>query len=288
MPSDTPTPPATGPEGRRGFRRALAAGETWSLACVAFGWIAGVSLLFLLFPALDLAATRLFYDPTAGFWVSAHPFFMRLRELGPFLVKLIAGACVALVLAAAFLPDLGRRIALRPQLFLLSTLALGPGLLVNAVLKNNWGRPRPVMVEAFGGDAPYVPVWQISTYCDTNCSFVSGEGSSSFWLVSLAFLVPVAWRAGVLAAALPLCLALSLNRVAFGGHFLSDTLLAWGLTFAVILAVRFGLYEMPGAESRARRSRESFDRLAARLRKAILRAAGAAAAAVRRFFAMFA
>jgi lipid A 4'-phosphatase len=41
---------------------------------------------------------------------------------------------------------------------------------------------------------------------------------------------------------LPLCLILSINRVAFGGHFFSDTMLSWGLTFLVILSVYWLLY----------------------------------------------
>jgi membrane-associated PAP2 superfamily phosphatase len=270
------------------FRAGLAAGHSGPLALAALGWLLLVTLVFLLAPALDLAVTGLFHDPQAGFWAATTPFFMRLRELGPFLVRLVALACAGLVLAAFLVPSLGRWIALRPPLFLLATLALGPGLLVNAVLKNNWGRPRPVMVEAFGGDAPYVPVWQLSDWCDTNCSFVSGEGSASFWLVALAFLVPPRWRAGVLALVLPLCLALSLNRVAFGGHFLSDTLMAWGLTLLVILAVRVLLWEVPGAPARALRWRRGFDRAGAATRRALRAGLERSRAALLRFLARFA
>lgn len=89
-------------------------------------WIVLVTVVFLVFPALDLAATGLFHDPQSGFWAASTPVFQRLRELGPFLVRLIAAGSLALVLAAALLPSLARRIALRPPLFLISTLALGP------------------------------------------------------------------------------------------------------------------------------------------------------------------
>lgn len=266
----------------------LAEARSGPLAVLAVAWVALVSLLFLLFPGLDLAATALFHEPGAGFPAQTSPLLMRLRELGPFLVKLIAGVSLLLVLAAALLPHAGRRIPLRPPLFLLAGLVLGPGVLVNAVLKDNWGRPRPVTVEAFGGDDPYVPVWYVSDHCATNCSFVSGEGSASFWLLSLALLAPARWRLGVVVGLMPICLALSANRVAFGGHFLSDTLLAWGLTLLVVLAVRVLLWEIPGAEARARRWRDRFDRGAAAFRMATVRAAGEAGAAARRFLARFA
>jgi membrane-associated PAP2 superfamily phosphatase len=287
-----PSAPSSEPErdapasGR--FLARLAAFETGALAVAGLVWIVLVTVVFLVFPALDLAATGLFHDPQSGFWAASTPVFQRLRELGPFLVRLIAAGSLALVLAAALLPSLARRIALRPPLFLISTLALGPGLLVNAVLKNNWGRPRPVMVDAFGGDAPYVPVWRITDHCGTNCSFVSGEGSASFWLFSLVFLVPARWRVGAALLIAPICLALSANRVAFGGHFLSDTLMAWGLTLLVILGMRHLFWEVRGADARARRWRAGFDRGAAGLRAAVWRTILAVSSAVRRFLARFA
>uniref|UniRef100_UPI003BAC1ADB phosphatase PAP2 family protein n=1 Tax=Stappia sp. TaxID=1870903 RepID=UPI003BAC1ADB len=288
MPSD-PSPAserAVSASGR--FLARLAAFETGALMLAGLAWIAFVSVFFLLFPAVDLATTGLFHDPQQGFRAATTPALMRLRELGPFLVRFIAICSLLLVLVAAFWPAAGRRIALRPPLFLITTLALGPGLLVNAILKNNWGRPRPVMVEAFGGDAPYVSVWRITDHCGTNCSFVSGEGSASFWLFSLVFLVPARWRATTALLIAPLCLALSANRVAFGGHFLSDTLMAWGLTLLVILAMRHLFWEVRGAEARARRWRAGFDRAAAALRRGISRVAGSCRAAFRRFFERFA
>ena len=39
----------------------------------------------------------------------------------------------------------------RAAVFLVLSLLLGPGLLVNVILKDNWGRPRPGSVVEFGG-----------------------------------------------------------------------------------------------------------------------------------------
>ena len=120
-------------------------------------------------------------------------------------------------------------------LFLLSTLLVGPLLLVNIILKDHWGRPRPNAVDLFGGDSPYVAVWRITNYCDTNCSFVSGETATAFWLMALALVVP---RASALPAAIVTAVyaaILSANRIAFGGHFLSDVLISVGLTLLVVV-----------------------------------------------------
>ena len=90
------------------------------------------------------------------------------------------------------------------------------------ILKDHWGRPRPVMIDVFGGDQPYVAVWQITDFCSSNCSFVAGEASSAIWLaVALALVVPaVARRRPSRRRRSSTPLLLSLNRIAFGGHFL--------------------------------------------------------------------
>ncbi len=200
-----------------------------------------VSLFFLSFPGVDLWASGLFYDSGEGFWAKTDPFFIRLRELGPFLVKLIAAGCLIILLLKLIVPDRKALIDLRWPLYALSTLIVGPGLVVNGLFKNNWGRPRPLTVEQFGGEFPYVPVWEVTDFCHRNCSFVSGEGSASAWLLSLAVVAPVLWRRAVLVPALILMIALSLNRIAFGGHFLSDTLLSWGMIF-LIMRVAYWLF----------------------------------------------
>ncbi len=205
-------------------------------------YLAVVSAFFLAFPGVDLWASGLFYSEMDGFWAKNDPFLRRLRHLGPHIVKIIA--IVSLLVLALKILAPGRRpiMPLRTPLFLLTTLILGPGVLVNLILKNNWGRPRPHTVDQFGGDLPYQPVWWPTDLCDTNCSFVSGEASAGMWLVAAVIVAPAAWRLALLCFVLPLALILSLNRIAFGGHFLSDTLISWGLTLLVILVVHRFLY----------------------------------------------
>ena len=143
---------------------------------------------------------------------------------------------------------------------------MGPGLLVNALLKNQWGRARPRQVDLFGGEAPYTPVWQIVDHCEKNCSFVSGEASSATWLLALVFLAPVSWRKPLAATIGALAVSLSLNRVAFGGHFLSDTVLSWLLTFAVVLAVYRAVYVRPLPIFRQQRLEGAADRAGDKIR----------------------
>lgn len=210
------------------------------------------SVFFLLFPAFDLWFSGLFYQPGYGFPMGRLPFFIDLRAFGNTLAWIIAIAlavALAIKLALPWRPSL---VAPRDALFILGTLAIGPGLIVNLVFKNHWGRPRPVMLDVFSSAQPFVGVWHMSDACTTNCSFVSGEASSALWLVTIAVLFPPAWRTEAVKWLLILAVALSLNRIVVGGHFISDVVLAWGITLVVIaLAYRLLYLDPPAALSAA-------------------------------------
>jgi membrane-associated phospholipid phosphatase len=203
-----------------------------------------LSVIFLLFPQLDLAFAGLFYDGS-GFPMARLPAFIALRDLGNDITRIVVLVLILVVIIKLALPAQRSLIAPRDVLFVGGTLLAGPGILVNLVFKNNWGRPRPVEVTAFGGDHPFVGAWHMSHACISNCSFVSGEASSAIWLVTLAVLVPLAWQRPVLRFLVVLAALLSLNRIAMGGHFLSDVLLAWAMTLAVIAAAYRYLYVTP-------------------------------------------
>ncbi|EFO32662.1 PA-phosphatase related phosphoesterase [Roseibium sp. TrichSKD4] len=210
-----------------------------------WGYVILVSAVFLVFPRIDLWVSSLFYWQDGGFIAEQDPFLRKVRHLGPHLVKWIAVGAVGVLLLKVLLPGHRPLLPLRIPTFLISTLILGPGVLVNTILKDNWGRPRPRSVEEFGGDLPHQLVWVPTDYCDRNCSFVSGEASASIWLVGTALIVPKTWRFAVLVFTVPLCVALSANRIAFGGHFFSDTLLSWGLTLILMLSIHWLLYKAP-------------------------------------------
>lgn len=162
----------------------------------------------------------------------------------------------AVVVAAGLAKELASGRALsdpRPRVAAtaLAALVLGPGLLVNLLLKEHWGRPRPVATDLFGGPYPFVPAARWSDACPTNCSFVSGEASAIFWLFCLIPLLPAGYRrAGSLVIAAVAVFTSGL-RVAFGGHYLSDVVLG-GLSTPIVfcgLAVLVGRWA-PRVEKR--------------------------------------
>lgn len=225
--------------------RALALGRAHPIRTTTVVLLA-VSLLLVAFPAIDLAVTRMFYTPDDGFTATRHPFLIELRGLGSAAFGWVVA--VAAVSLAGPLLFSGMRLLLPPRaaLFLLSAAIIGPGLLVNLVFKGFWGRARPVQVTAFGGDQPFTPPWIIVDHCAWNCSFMSGEASSSIFLLGLAMIAPASWRKAIVVGVLVFAAAMSLNRIAFGGHFLSDVVISWLVTLLVLLAVHRVLYA-PGS-----------------------------------------
>ncbi len=96
---------------------------------------------------------------------------------------------MTVLIAAAVLFGTGRTMLQRGGLvglaqarwcFLIAVLAIGPGLVANVMLKDNWGRARPRQVVEFGGTKHFTPPLVPARECARNCSFVSGEASSAF------------------------------------------------------------------------------------------------------------
>jgi hypothetical protein len=77
----------------------------------------------------------------------------------------------------------------------LGSLIAGPIVLVNFILKDHWGRPRPFSTTDFGGALDFVPAGSTAGKCLSNCSFVSGESAGAGWLLCLHHAAGVATRA---------------------------------------------------------------------------------------------
>jgi lipid A 4'-phosphatase len=175
------------------------------------------ALLFWTFPGIDLWASGLFWRPADGFFLRDFLPFKLVHEGVPYLTAAIAITLILFALRAWRRPD-ARRIAF----YLMLSLALGPGLVVNTGLKDNWGRARPSQVTEFGGTKRFTPAPLVADQCVRNCSFVAGDPAVGFWFLSLAFLLPPPRRLVAVSAAVALGAFFGLARIAQGGHFLSD------------------------------------------------------------------
>jgi len=234
------------PDNFEGNRAVGATGINRSLAVVLV-MILGASVLFWFAPQLDWWASGIFYNAESGFQLRGDPFWISVRKAGLLITRLAVVALVLVLVAKFFVPRLVAWARPSHWLFLVTTLALGPGLLVNLILKEIVGRPRPFRTDLFAGDAPYVAPWVFSDYCAKNCSFVSGEAAASFWWVALAFIVPQRWRLMTALITVIYAAIMSVNRIAFGGHFLSDVVLAWLLMLLIMIIAHHWLVVRNGA-----------------------------------------
>ncbi len=200
--------------------------------------IAIVSAVFLILPQLDVWFSWLFYDSETGFPAGRIPLLQGLRQLNNLVIAIVVGAIIASILLKLALP--GQPSLIKPQwsTYILTTLLVGTVLVVNGIFKSFSGRPRPYRVEDFGGVDAFVPAWHLYGPCPRNCSFISGEGSSAFWVFAIWLLAPADMRRMTLVPVIVYVAAISLNRVAFGGHFLSDVLMSWAV-MALIIAVAY-------------------------------------------------
>jgi len=211
-------------------------------------WVWGLVLFAptLALPAIDIGLSAWFYDPVRQI------FPLRVAPLGDFVRKTLPLILFALAVAVAGLGGLAawrRRpvwgVRPRVALYLLAVLALGPGLVVNVVFKDNWGRPRPSTIAEFGGPNQYVRPLVPSTQCDDNCSFPSGHAALGFWAVAFALLAPRRlWPLSV-GAALAFGGLVGLARIAQGGHFASDVLASALLVGAVSRLLHRVMIERP-------------------------------------------
>ncbi|MFM2444059.1 MAG: hypothetical protein RJB09_1245 [Pseudomonadota bacterium] len=204
--------------------------------------------LFALTPELDLAAARLFWKN--GAFIGITPLGEALRTLGyqaPFWLLGMAFSGWALRrLGFAKVPAPSSR----SLIFLVLTLVVGPGLLVNLALKNHSHRPRPVQTVELGGKWEFRPWYRFDGQCEKNCSFVSGEASSAFWTLGPALLAPPPARPYAVIAALAFGTSVAALRMAFGGHYLSDSLISALLTILLVLGFQgwfFGRRDKPRA-----------------------------------------
>jgi membrane-associated PAP2 superfamily phosphatase len=111
-------------------------------------------------PQIDVALSAGFYYPrlTPAWYFAASALWRGLYRYGEYPALCMAGGAVVGLLGGHIWRSWrGYR---RRCLFLILAVALGPGLLVNGLLKPGWGRPRPRQVEQFGGPRAFQPWWQ--------------------------------------------------------------------------------------------------------------------------------
>jgi len=191
---------------------------------------------------LDLRASSFFYR-SEGWPIGNEQPWRFFYRYGYYPSYILSGSALGLLIASYFKPVLaGWR---RNSAFMVILLMVGPGLLVNSVFKDHWGRPRPREIVQFGGVQNFHQPWERGE-AGKGKSFPSGHGASAFFLAMPFFALRrrkpriASW---IFTGGMLYGVFMGIARIAQGGHFASDVLWAWGIVHltAVTLYYLMGL-----------------------------------------------
>jgi lipid A 4'-phosphatase len=227
-----------------------AASRAWLAEGLLLSALAIVVTIVFGFTRLDIAAARVFYfRGAADPWPLAKELpWSVLYRAAPWITAALVGAGLVALLAGAVRRRADWR---RHAAFLLLSVVVGPGMIVNAVFKDHWERPRPRDVVELGGPLHYRPAPLPGG--DGGASFPCGHCSVGFlfgagwwvWRRRRPALARAALATGVVAG-----FALGLGRMAAGGHFLSDVFWSAILALGVAHALYYYVLRIPRVEAR--------------------------------------
>ncbi len=203
--------------------------------------------LFLDLWGIDQAWTSRFYvqgGPNGGWIHGREQPWAGLYDYGNVPTILLAlGAFI--VYAAPRLRSAHPRIA-RACLVVVLTVILGPGLIVNGILKPYWGRPRPADVSLYGGSSEFRRVWP-PDLGGAGRSFTCGHCSMAFAFSSGVAFSPMspALGVGALVGGVMYGVVMSYARIAQGGHFPTDCLWSAVIVLTVVTLLYYLVFRVP-------------------------------------------
>ncbi|MCJ8314525.1 MAG: hypothetical protein MJK11_16340 [Pseudomonadales bacterium] len=135
--------------------------------------IFSLSLIFI--PSIDLNISSLFFDQTTqSFKPNAFLYFIKelFQSTFPLLFILFVLTFIGIYIKTKQLN--------RPVLFLICTLVVS-AIVIEIVMKGEFGRARPRDIIEFNGDKQFTRAFEVSDQCQKNCSFVSGPAGIGFF-----------------------------------------------------------------------------------------------------------
>ena len=201
--------------------------------------VLAVGTLLAFVTRIDLSFDGRFYDAAAHGWPVGDTLPFHLAYQYGQIVGWVPGVLAAILLIGAIFAVRLRRYTRACTFWILLSL-IGPGLLVNAVLKDNWGRPRPRQTQEFGGKYAYQHPWVMGEAVDGRKSFPSGHAAMGFLFLAPYFIYRARNRRAALAwlwGGVAFGLFIGLARMAQGAHWPSDVLWSFGVVYFTAYAL---------------------------------------------------
>ncbi|MCF7912602.1 MAG: phosphatase PAP2 family protein [Candidatus Cloacimonetes bacterium] len=195
-----------------------------------------VTALFY-FISLDIDLEKLFYNHHDGWYLANQAPWKQLRDFSSVPALLLAVFAVGGIILGYNMPHYApyRKI----YLYLVVLMILGPGLIVNVVLKDNFGRPRPRSITEFDGKYQYeAPLAYDQS--SPGKSFPCGHASMGFYFFGV-FILYRSWKRFLAILGLLFGFAwgglIGFTRMLQGGHFFSDVIWSAALIYLTALVI---------------------------------------------------
>lgn len=183
---------------------------------------AAFTIFFILFPELDIQIANYFYEPELGFLYKTNVIVQIFYMSIPLITKIFSIACL-LYMIYLYLKHRKPKLMLNSSaFFLFATAIIGPGLVVNTVLKDNFGRARPRQIKEFNGNKEFTRAFVITNQCEKNCSFSSGHAAMGFYFSAIAYIASTLYFTRIYLLGIAFGASVGLSRIIMGGHFASD------------------------------------------------------------------
>lgn len=183
-----------------------------------------LTFLLVLFPEVDISFSQLFFSEESGFLYQENFVVYQLYALLPLLTKLFILVCLLYLVYLVVKYRSYKRILRSGVFFLVIAAAISPGLVVNEVFKENFGRARPRHIEEFNGKREFTGAFTMSDQCKRNCSFSSGHAAMGYFLTAIAYTTNLLYFNRIYLIGIVFGSLVGLSRIVMGGHFLSDVL----------------------------------------------------------------
>jgi len=217
----------------------------------AFGVVATA---FLQATGWDLSLSARFYTPGGaygGWTLARHSPWDLIYDYGEYPMWILI--VVALALCVSALSGRVSRGYLKPSLVIILTAALGPGILVNGILKPGWGRPRPSEVKIMSGDQEYRKVWEPGGPGQGR-SFTCGHCAMAYSMTSAVAFYPLhpVIAVAALVGGIAYGTAAGMARLVQGGHFATDALWSGVLVLMLVTALYYLVFRIPESSYESR------------------------------------
>lgn len=194
---------------------------------------ATLAVVARIYSNLDIYITNLFYRDNS-FYLAGNKFGLIIYE-GAYVLTVLLIIFLAVMLIINIIT--GKKIlhlTRKAIIFISLSFILAPGIVVNGILKEHVGRPRPAEITVFGGQKNFQPPFKISKECETNCSFVSGHASFAFAFMVFGLLFKGVRRKIALSAGFLFGSIVGFVRIFQGRHFFYDVVFAFFFTWLTI------------------------------------------------------